>query len=87
MFQTSNQLPRQTGFSSRTLLSTEFNLRKTTASYSAYVDPNIDTLNNYLKGRHKTEDLEFETKPDKHYIVSGTFATGITYVPVYSTWI
>jgi len=64
-----------TTFSSRSLLSTEnYMLRKSTASYSDYIDPNIVTLNNYLKGRHKGDgdDVEFEAAPDKHYIVSGS---------------
>jgi len=74
LFQSSAGLPKyhQQSFNSRTLLSTDqYSLRKDTASYSNYVDPSIDTLNNYLKGRHKTVEVGFNAAPDKQYIVSG----------------
>ena len=75
MFQSSGGLPKYDtqSFNSRTLLSNEwYSLRKNTASYSDYIDPNIDTLNNYLRGRHKSyKDVEFRAAPDKNYIVSG----------------
>ncbi|KAL5250103.1 hypothetical protein ACHWQZ_G015986 [Mnemiopsis leidyi] len=74
LFQSSAALPKyhNQNFNSRSLLSTDhYSLRKNTASYSDYIDPSIDTLNNYLKGRHKTEGVEFNADPDKQYIVSG----------------